>query len=77
MLTDDEVDGLPTGLMVVKGKYLKLDGNSRKINGYVFMDYRLGVVVSHYTHLVIGTNIQLQTLSMSSLHKLCYIVGSL
>ena len=35
---DDECNEFLIGSMVVKGKYLTLDENSRKTNSYVFMD---------------------------------------
>ena len=60
-LTDSEGIKFPIGSMVVKGEYLTPDGKSRKTSGYVFMDYRQGSVVYHFTNLVIGTNIQLTT----------------
>jgi hypothetical protein len=37
--------------------------NQEILHGYVFMDYKLGALVYHFTNLVIGTNIQLQTIS--------------
>ena len=68
-LIDDEDNEFPTNSLFVKGEYLTLDDTSRKIDGYVFMYYRLGALVYHFTNLVIGTNIQLQTMTKKILHK--------
>jgi hypothetical protein len=51
------------GLMVDKGEYLTLKKKSRNNGGYVFMDYRPSALLYHFTNLVIGTNIQLQTIT--------------
>ena len=48
--------------MVIKGEYLTQVSHARKKKGYVFEDYRPGQIVYHYTNLVIGTNLQLQTM---------------
>jgi len=71
-LIDDEGIEFPIGSMVVKGEYLTLDGKSRKTSGHVFMDYRLGSVVYHFTNLIVGTNIHLQTMSSKSSTKVHY-----
>ena len=60
--------------MVAKGEYMILDENPRKTSGYVFMDYRLGGSVFHFSNLVIGTNIQLQKKYKRSLHKVSYFL---
>ena len=76
-LTDSEGIEFPIGSMVVKGEYLTLDGKSRKTSGYVLMDYRPGLVVYHFTNLIIGTNIQLQTMSRKSSNKVRYFLPHL
>ena len=58
-LIDDEGNEFPIGSMVVEGEYLTLDGKSRRTSGHVFMDYRLGYVVYHFTKFIIGMNIHL------------------
>ena len=58
-LIDDEGNEFPIGSMVVEGEYLTLDGKSRRTSGIVFMDYRPGYVVYHFTNLIIGMNIHL------------------
>ena len=48
--------------MVIKGEYLTQVSHSQKKKGYVFEYYRPSPIVYHYTKLVIGTNLQLQTM---------------
>ena len=48
--------------MVFKGEYMELEKKSRNTNIYVFMDYKLGALIYHFTNLVIGANIQLKTM---------------
>ena len=55
----DEGNEFPIGLMVVEGEYLTLDGESRRTSGNVFMDYKLGFVVYHFTNLIVGMNIHI------------------
>jgi hypothetical protein len=55
--------------MVVKGEYLTMDGNSRKIDNYIFMDYILSALVYDSTNLVIGINIQLQIMYRKRISK--------
>ena len=49
--------------MVIKGEYLTLAAKQKRKSGYVYRDYRLGVIVYHFTNLVVGINIKLRTLS--------------
>ncbi len=58
-LIDNECNEFPIGSMVVEGAYITLDGKSRRTSGHVFMDYRLGSVVYHFTNMIVGTNIHL------------------
>ena len=60
--------------MVVEGEYLILDGKSRITSGHVFMDYRPGSVVYHFTNLIVGTNIHLQETSMKNSTKVHYFL---
>ena len=76
-LTNDEGIEFTIGSIVVKGEYLTLDGKSRKTSGYVFMDYRPVSMVYQFTKLIIGTNIQLQTMSRKSSNKVCYFLPHL
>ena len=41
-------------------------------NGYAFEDYRPGQIVYHYTNLVIGTKLQLQTIPNNNSSKSQY-----
>ena len=41
--------------------------------GYVFEDYRPGQIVYHYTNLVIGTNLHLQTMPTNNSSKSWYL----
>jgi hypothetical protein len=50
------------GSMVIKGEYLTQDERTCKKRGYAFQDYRPGEVVYDITNLVVGTNLQLQTM---------------
>ena len=76
-LTDDEDNEFPTRSMVVKGEYITLDDTSRKAGGYVFMGYRPSALVYHFTNIVIGTNIQLQTMTKKRSPKVCYFLPHL
>ena len=58
-LIDDEGNESPIGSMVVEGEYLTVDGKSRRTSGHVFVDYRPGSVLYHFTNLNVGTNIHL------------------
>ena len=49
------------GSMIIKGEYIKRDERKWKKGGYVFQYYKLGEFVYHFTNLVVGTNLQLQT----------------
>jgi hypothetical protein len=48
--------------MVSKREYLTLDERTRNKCGYVFQDYKPSQVLYHFTNVVIGTNLQLQTM---------------
>ena len=60
--------------MVIKGEYLTQVSHRRKIKGYVFEYYRVGQIVYHYTNLVIGTNLQLQTMTNKNSSKSRYVL---
>ena len=76
-LIDDEGNKSPIGFMVVEGEYLTLDGKSIRNNGHVFMVYRPGSVVYHFTNLIVGTNIHLQTISNKNSSKVrCFLPHS-
>ena len=76
-MIDDEGNEFPIGLMVVEGEYLTLDGKSRRTSGHVFVDYRPGFVVYHFTNLIVGMNIHLQTMSNKNLTKVRYFLPHL
>ena len=59
--------------MVIKGEYMTLDERTQK-KGYVFEDYRPCHFVYHYTNLIIGTNIQLQTMSSKNSSMVRYFL---
>ena len=61
---DDEDNEFPVGSMVIKGEYLLLATQQKNKDGYVYQDYKLGVVVYQFTNLIVGTNIKLRTLSL-------------
>ena len=71
-LIDDDRNEFPIGSMVVEGEYLTLDGKSRRASGHVFMDYRPGSMVYHFTNLIVSTNIHLQTMSTKNSTKVHY-----
>jgi len=73
-LSDSEGNDFPIGSMVIKGEYLTQVSHARKKKGYVFEDYRLGQIVYHYTNLVIGTNLQLQTMPNKNSSKSRYLL---
>ena len=60
--------------MVVEGEYLTLDGKSRRTSGHVFVDYRPGFVVYHFTNLIVGTDIHLQIMSTKNSTKVRYVL---
>ena len=60
--------------MVVEGEYLTLDEKSRRTSGHVFVDYRPSSVVYHFTNLIVGTNIHLQTMSTKNSTKVCFFL---
>ena len=62
-MTDDENNHFQIGSMVVKGEYLTHENNARKKGGYVYRDYKLDASVYHFTNLIIGTNLQVQTIT--------------
>ena len=62
-LSDSEGNDFPIGSMVIKGEYLTQVSHTQKKKGYVLEDYRPCQIVYHYTNLVIGTNLQLQTMA--------------
>ena len=73
-LIDDEGSEFPIGLMVVEGEYLTIDGKSRRTGGHVFVDYRTGSMVYHFTNLIVSTNIHLQTMSNKNLTNVRYFL---
>ena len=73
-MIDDEGNEFPIASMVVEGEYLTLYGKSRRTSGDVFMYYRLGYVVYHFTNLIVGMNIHLQTMSNKNSTKVCYFL---
>ena len=48
--------------------------HAQKKKGYVLECYRLGQIVYHYTNLVIGTNLQLQTMPNKNSSKSRYLL---
>ena len=62
-MIDDEGNEFTVGSMVVEVEYLTLDGESRRTCGHVFMDYRPGSVVYHFTNLIVGMDIHLWKMS--------------
>ena len=57
---------------MVEGEYLTLDGKSKRTSGHVFVDYKPGCVVYHFTNLIVGTNIHLQKMSTKNSTKVHY-----
>ena len=73
-LSDSKGNDFPIGLMVIKGECLTQVAHAWKKKGYVFEDYRPGQIVYHYTNLVIGTNLQLQTMPNKNSSKSWYLL---
>ena len=73
-MTDDENNHFHIGSMVVKGEYLTHDNNSRNKGGYVYMDYKPGAIVYHFTNLIISTNLQVQTMASRNSSKVSYFL---
>ena len=60
--------------MVIEGEDITLYQKSRRTIGHVFMDYRPGFVVYHFTNLIVGMNIHLQTMSGKKSTKVRYFL---
>jgi hypothetical protein len=73
-VTDSQGIEFLIGSMVIKGEYLTHDERTWKKGGYVFQYYKLGQVVYHFTNLVIGTNLQLQTIPSKNSSKVWYFL---
>ena len=72
--TDDENIEFPTGSMVIKGEYLTLARQQKRMGGYVYQDYRPGAIVYHFTNLVVGINIKLRTLAHKNRSHVRYLL---
>ena len=59
--------------MVIKGEYLTQVAHAWKKKGYVFEDYRPDQIVYHYIDLVIGINLQLETIPSKNSSKSRYL----
>ena len=75
-MTNDENNHFLIGYMVVKGEYLTHENNARKKGGYVYRDYKPGASVYHFTNLIIGTNLQVQTMPTRNSSKVCYFLSN-
>ena len=73
-MTDDENNHFPIRSIVVKGEYLTQDDNARKKGGYVYRDYKPGASVYHFTNLIIGTKLQVQTMPSRNSLKVRYFL---
>ena len=73
-MIDDKGNEFPIGSMVVEGQYVTLDGKSRRTSGHVFVDYRLGSMVYHFTNLIVGMNIHLQAMLNKKSTKVRYLL---
>ena len=73
-IIDDGNNHFPIGSMVVKGEYLTHDNNARKKGGHVYMDYKPGASVYHFTNLIIGTNLQVRTMPSRNSSKVRYFL---
>ena len=71
-LSDFESNHFPIGSMIIKREYLTQVSHVQKKKGYVFEDYRPCQIVYHYTNLVIGTNLELQTIPRNNSSKSQY-----
>lgn len=60
--------------MIIKGEYFAVDERTQKKKVYVFEDYRLVHFVYHYKNLVIGANLQLQTMESKNSSKVWYFL---
>ena len=73
-MTYDEDNHILIRSMVVKGEYLIQENNARNKLGYVYMDYKPGTSVYHFTNLIIGINLQKQTIPSKKSSKVCYFL---
>ena len=60
------------GSKLIKREYITRDERTRKKCGYLFQYYKPGQVIYHFTYLVIGTNLQLQTIPRKKSSKVRY-----
>ena len=58
--------------MLVEAEYLTLDGKLGRTSGHVFMDYKPCSMVYHFTNLIVGMKIHLQTMSNKKSTKVHY-----
>ena len=73
-LTNDECNLLLIGLMVIKRVYLAQNDKTWEKDGYLFEYYRLGTSIYHFMNIVIGTNLQLQTMARKQPSKVQYFL---
>ena len=64
----------PSGLWLLKVNTLHMTTNARKKVGYVYRDYKRGAGVYHFINLIIGTNLQVQTMPSKISSKVCYFL---
>ena len=76
-MNGDENNHFPIRSIVVKGEYLTQDDNARNKGGYVYRDYKLGASVYHFTNLIIGTNLQAQTMPNRNSTKVCHFLPNI
>jgi hypothetical protein len=65
-VTESEDIEFMNGSMVIKGEYLTWDERTQKKGGYVFQYYMSSEFVYHFMNLVVGTNLQLQTMTSNN-----------
>jgi hypothetical protein len=58
--------------MVIKGEYMTQNERTQKKGGHVFEYYRPSEDLYHFTNLVVGTNLQLQTIPSKNSTKVQY-----
>ena len=60
--------------MVIKGECLTLVAQHKRKGGHVYHDYRVAVIVYHFTNLVVCIDIKLHTLGHKNRSHVRYLI---
>ena len=64
-----------SGLWLLKVNILHMTTmQERRVDGYVYKDYKPGASVYQFTNLIIGTNLQVRTMPSQNSSKVCYFL---